>query len=1055
MRKSLLSLILVLLTISATWAQGRKVTGKVVSQEEPNGLPGVNVLVKGTTVGAITDLDGMYSITVPEGQNTLVFSFIGYSSFESKIGNQSTVNVTLSPDTQNLDEVIVVAYGSAEKGNFAGSAIAIKEASIANRPINSVTNVLEGQAAGVITTSASGQPGESPTIRIRGIGSVNASQNPLYVVDGVPYDGDISNLNPKDIADVTVLKDASSSALYGARAANGVIMITTKKGGKNKPTFNISIRQGVSSRALPEYDRVNADEYYPLTWESLKFGQMTNSNMAENAASQYASENLIPVLKYNVYDVPNNEVVGVDGMLNSGAVNNFTDLDWFDAVTRSGGRGEYNMSYSGGTDRTDYYTSIGYLNEKGFVIKSDMERFTGRINVNTQATDWFKTGINLSATMTEGNNAATSGNSSYVNPFFFARNMGPIYPVYLQNQQTGGYILDANGQKIYDTGDMTNLGSVFRGSGGSPGRHVVQETKLNENFYDRDVISARAYAEIDFLKNFKFRSNISTDMISYLGVGYDNPIVGDGAPSGRTDRLNTRRNSMTFNQILSYANTINIKHYFEGLVAHENYDLKINRQEIAKQGQILDGNIEPGNFVTVNSADGRVDSYRIESYFSRFNYVYDDKYSLSASIRRDGSSRFFEDVRWGTFWSVAGAWNIEKEAFFNADFFDMLKLRASYGEVGNDGLLDDAGSPDYYPWQALYDLDYNNANEPGILQGSLSATELLWESNNTFDIGIDFAFAKRFTGTLEYYYRVSENLLFDVPLSLTTGIESTPVNVGTMSNTGIELQLQGDIIRNQDFTWNANLNVSTFKNEFKKLPFEEQVVGTKKLVVGGSIYDYWLRDWRGVDPETGYGMYTAVEKLTTEGSLRDDVIIQGQDTLTTTLSNAAYHSAGTAIPDFTGGLSNTFTYKNISLSILTSFSVGGDIYDGVYASMMTSSPDGSSLHKDILNRWETAGDITNVPRMDNIQGQQSNGGSDRWLIDRSYLNLRSINLSYILPANLLKKVDASQASIYVAGENLGWLSKRKGMFVSESFNGTTSNTYTPAKTFTLGLNVSF
>lgn len=408
MRKSLLSLILALFTISSVWAQSRTVTGKVTSEEEPNGMPGVNVLVKGTTVGGITDLDGVYTIEVPAGQNTLVFSFIGYSSQEINIGNQSTVNVTLSPDTQNLEEVIVVAYGSAEKGNFAGSAVAIKEAKIANRPINSVTNVLEGQAAGVITTSASGQPGESPTVRIRGIGSVNASQNPLYVVDGVPYSGDISNLNPNDIADVTVLKDASSSALYGARAANGVIMITTKKGGAKKSTFNLSVRQGVSSRALPEYDRVNAAQYYPLVWESLKHGQMTSNGLEDGAASQYASENLIEQLGYNIYNVPNDQIVGLDGTLNSNAVNNFTDLDWYDELIGTGNRGEYNMTYSGGTEKTDFYTSVGYLNEKGFLLKTDIERFTGRINVNTQATDWFKTGINLSATMADGNNSSTA-----------------------------------------------------------------------------------------------------------------------------------------------------------------------------------------------------------------------------------------------------------------------------------------------------------------------------------------------------------------------------------------------------------------------------------------------------------------------------------------------------------------------------------------------------------------------------------------------------------------------------------------------------------------------
>lgn len=1055
MKGSLLSIVLLLFAFSAAWAQSQKVTGRVISKEEPQGLPGVNVLVKGTTVGVVTDLDGNYSIAVPEGQTTIVFSFIGYSSETIAIGNQSTINVTMVPDTQNLDEVIVIAYGTTHKDTFGGSALAIKDTEITNRAVSSVTNVLEGQAAGVFTTSASGQPGFSPEVRIRGVGSVNASQSPLYVVDGVPYDGDISNIAPNDIADLTVLKDASSSALYGARAANGVIMITTKKGKKDNSTFNLNVRQGVSSRALPEYGRVNADQYYPLQWESLKNGIMSSSNENEVDASQYATENLIQVLNYNVYNIPDNEVVGVDGKLNPLAVNNFQGLDWFDDVTRSGGRGEYIMSYSGGSEATDFYTSVSYLKEEGFVLKSDLERITGRINVNTQATDWLKTGVNLSATMIDGNYASTTSSNGIVNPFYFARNMGPIFPVYLQNQQTGGFILDENGQKIFDTGDRTDLGSVFRPSGANSGRHTIQEAILNEDITDEDIISARAYAEVSFLKDFKFKTNISTDITSYLGMIYQNRVVGDGAPGGLMERLNIRKNSTTFNQILSYANTFEGKHYLEGLMAHESYSYKYNRQHVIKSGQILDGNVEPDNFVTVNSASGRVDTDRIESYFSRFNYVYDEKYSLSASIRTDGSSRFYKDVRWGLFWSVAGAWSIDKENFFNLDYFQMIKLRMSYGEVGNNGVQYSNGSQNYYPWQALYGLNYNNANEAGTFQESLASKGLLWEANKTFDVGVDFAFGNKFSGTLEYYYRISDNLLFEVPLSLTTGFSSIPANLGAMSNSGIEFQLQGDVLRKKDFTWNVNLNISTFKNEFKELPFEELINGSKKLVVGGSIYDYWLRDWRGVDPETGQGLYTADNYYDENGKINDNLKIIGQDTLTTSQNNARYHSAGTAIPDFSGGISNTFTYKKFSLSVLTSFSVGGLIYDNVYSSLMGASPEGSALHEDILNRWQKPGDITEVPKMDSNNASDSDAASDRWLINRSYLNLRSVNLSYTLPASLLERVKVSQASIYVAGENLGWASKRKGMFVSQGFNGVTSNTYTPARTFTLGLNVSF
>ncbi|MHA7128083.1 SusC/RagA family TonB-linked outer membrane protein [Algoriphagus namhaensis] len=1049
MRKALLSLLFGLLVTTAVMAQ-QTITGKVTSLEEPEGLIGVNVLVKGTTIGVVTDLDGNYSLQVPQGANTLVFSYIGYLSKEEAIGNRSVINVTMDPDVQNLEEFIITAYGTADKGNFTGAAVAIKSDQISNRPINNVANALEGQAAGVITTSASGQPGSTPAVRIRGIGSVNSSSSPLYVVDGVPYDAAIGNLNPDDIEDITVLKDASSAALYGARAANGVIMITTKQGKKNKPTFNLKVQQGTASRALPEYDRVNADQYYPLTWESLRNGRLTQG--AEPAvANQFATDNLIPVLGYNVYNIPDNQVVGLDGRLNSGAVNNFQGLDWFDEIQRTGNRSEYNLTYSGANEDTDYYASFGYLDEAGFIINSDFERFTGRLNMNTKPAKWVKTGINLSATLSEGNNARDGGSSSFVNPFFTARSMGPIYPVFAQNMQTGGFILDEFGQRIYDTGDLVQFGLPTRGPGSFPGRHVVQETLLNVDSFDRDVISGRAYAEFYFLKNFTFRTNIAQDMTSLLNIGYDNTIVGDGAPAGRTRRENIRINSLTFNQLLSYTNTIKEKHFIDALVGHENYDFRRTVQFISKQDQILAGNIEPDNFVTINTASGRTDVDRIESYFSRFNYVYDDKYSLSASIRTDGSSRFFEDVRWGTFWSVGGAWNIDKENFFSSNFIDMLKLRASYGEVGNNATLNSAGGQDYYPWQALYDLGFNNASEPGILQASLAARSLVWESNNTYDIGLDFAFGKRFSGSVEYFYRESANLLFNVPLSLTTGLTSQIQNTGTMSNSGIEFAIQGEVLRKGDFSWVSSLNVSTFNNEFKKLPFEEQITGTKKLVVGRSIYDFWLRDWVGVDPETGEGLFRADNYDPADASTK----IVGSDTLTTNFQNARFHFAGQSIPTFFGGWNNSFTYKGFTLSALVSFSVGGDFYDGVYAGLMSADPDGNALHVDILNRWQQPGDITDVPKMDNVASNNTNVASDRWLTDGSWLNFRSVNLSYTFDRAMLQKMKLRGASVYIAGENLGWISARKGMFVTESFQGTASNTFTPARTFTVGLNVNF
>ncbi|MCH7411275.1 TonB-dependent receptor [Belliella sp. DSM 111904] len=1050
MRKVLLSFVLVLLSISMSWAQSRVVTGRVVSQEEPEGLPGVNVVVRGTTNGVITDLDGGYSIEVPDANATLVFSFVGFNTKQEVVGNRSVVNVTLNPDTQNLDEVIVVAYGTADKGNFVGSAISIKSDQIANRPINNVANAIEGQSPGVITTSASGQPGSTPGVRIRGIGSVNASQSPLYVVDGVPFDGELSSLNPNDIEDMTILKDASSTALYGSRAANGVIMITTKRGKKNKSNFSFNIQQGTASRALPEYDRVNADQYYPLQWESIRNSLIT-SGTEPALAAQNASNDLIPLLGYNIYsNVPDAQVVDINGNLSPNAISNVQGLNWWDEIERVGSRGEYNMSYSGANDRTDYFTSLNYLKEDGFIEKSDFERITARLNVNTQATDWLKTGINISGIKSGGNTSRTGSSSSFVNPFFTARAIGPIYPVYAQNLQTGEFILDDLGNRIYDSRDLVQLGLPFGAGSSFTGRHVIQETLLNDDLFDRMSLSTRAYVEATFLKHFSFKLNVANDFMSFMRSTYDNTILGDGAPAGRASRETRRTDSYTVNQLLSYNNTINEKHFVEVLLGHESYDLNINYQRTAKQDQVLSGNTELDNFVTISSAVGRFDRATIESYFSRANYVYDDKYSFSASLRRDGSSRFSPSVRWGTFYSVGAAWSIDKEDFFSSNFFQMLKLRAAYGEVGNDNVLNDNNTQNYYPYQALYDLGFNNATEPGIRQASLSNPNLRWEKNPTYDIGVDFAFANRFSGSFEYFNRQSSNLLFNVPLSLTTGIDNITRNTGTMQNKGLEFNVGGNAYRNRDFSWDFNFNISTFTNVFKDLPFDEQISGTKKLKVGHGINDFWLRDWWGVDPENGDGLY----RVDVYDPADDRHRIIGSDTLTSVINQARFHYAGTSIPDFFGGLSNTFSYKNFSLNVLVSYSVGGDFYDGTYASLMSADPNGRAAHVDILDRWRQPGDVTNVPRMDIGGAAQTDGQSDRWLVDGSYLNLRSVNFSYRLDKNLLDRLKIQGATVYLAGENLGWWSQRRGMYVSGTFSGTSSNSFTPARTFTFGLNVN-
>ncbi len=493
----------------------------------------------------------------------------------------------------------------------------------------------------------------------------------------------------------------------------------------------------------------------------------------------------------------NNQIVGTNGLLNSSAeiLGDYAgDLDWQEPIMRQGYRGEYGLTFNGGTDQSDYYVSLGYLNEKGYVLKSDYERITGRINVNTTPKKWLRTGLNLSGNMTESNVAA-SGGTGYVNPFWFTRNMGPIYPVYAHDPVTGDYLTDpATGEYIYDLGNLAGLPT--RPAGASPGRHVVAETMWNDDLFKRNVLSARTYVDLMFLKDFKFTLNVASDVSAYNGASFENKTVGDGAPAGRGERVNSLTTSYTINELLNYSKTFDV-HSVEVLLGHENYDYTYNYLRGFRQGQIVDGNTELVNFTTTNDLTSYTDKYRTEGYFTRLNYNFNEKYFFSGSYRRDASSKFYKDTRWGNFWSVSAAWRMDAENFIKSQtWIDMMKLRASYGAVGNDGGID------LYAWQARYNIGVNNANEPGFIQANLSNESLTWESNNTLDFALEFAVLKRITGSVEFYHRISSNLLFAVPLPLSSGIASQDQNIGEMYNQGVELRVAVDVVKSPGFIWN-------------------------------------------------------------------------------------------------------------------------------------------------------------------------------------------------------------------------------------------------------------
>lgn len=1052
--------LLTVLFVLPALAQDVTVSGRVTSSEDKSGLPGVSVQLKGTTRGTTTDADGNYQVNAP-ATGRLVFSFIGFASQEIAIGNQSTITVSLTPDAANLDEVIVTTFGTAKRASFTGSAGTLSPTQIQNRPVNNLAQALSGAVSGVQTTAGNGQPGTAPEIRIRGFGSISSGNDPLYVVDGVPYSGNVANISPNDIESISVLKDAASTALYGARAANGVVVVTTKKGQKDRSTINVRFTKGVSTRGLPEYERVGVGEYYPLMWETYRnnVAYRATNPLSLTTANADASRLLVGLVGYNAYNVPDNQLVDTNGQLNPSASLRFSadDLNWEKPLMRQGNRDELNLSFSGGQKNSDYFLSVSYLNDKAYLIRSDYDRFTGRLNINSQMKPWFRTGANLSATIIKSNRADAGGNggsTTFVNPFFFSRNIGPIYPVYAYDPNNPGQFLTLpDGSRRWDFGNLTALGLPARPQFG--GRHSVAETVLNQNNLRQNVLSARGYAEITFLKDFKFTTSVGTDITNLNTYTYGNPQVGDGAPAGRATHEFQNITSYNLNQLLNYNKSFG-KHSVDVLLGHENFQVGDNNLEGSRSQQIVDGNYELGNFTTTTNLTSVAFQRRIEGYFSRINYDFDQKYFLSASVRRDGSSKFYRDSRWGTFYSVSGAWRIDQEDFLRTiPSINSLKLRASYGQTGNDGggntgqnAQDNTIS--YYAWQPLYGLGtWNNATEAGVLQTSLGNQNLEWESSNAFDVALEFGLFKgRVSGTVEYFDRRSSNLIFAVPLPLSAGISTVTRNIGTMYNRGVEVELGIEPIRAKDFTWRIDLNATRIKNRITKMPNEnpEIIDGTKKLKVGSSIYDYWLREFRGVNPLTGEVQYKAANYVASNSR-----ITETGDTLTTSLNNARYHYNGSSIPALSGGVTNTFRYKGLRLSALFVYQLGGKTYDGAYAALMSSGSYGSAKHVDILKRWRNPGDITDVPRMDAGRTSDFDAQSDRWLTDASYLNIRSVTLSYDLPNTLARKLFLENAQVYVSGENFFILSRRQGMNVQQQFNGVTGNAFSPAKSLVLGV----
>lgn len=1031
-------------------AQVKSISGTATSSDDGTGIPGVSVSVKGTTIGTVTNMDGEYQLDVPTDAETLVFSFVGMKSQEVAISG-TTVNVKMQADLVGLDEVMVVAYGTAKKESFTGSAEVINNDALEKRPVSNVSKALEGQVSGLQTTSGGGQPGSSASIVIRGFGSINSSNTPLYVVDGIPYDGAMNAISPSDIESITVLKDASAGALYGSRGANGVVLITTKKGDDSgKIEVSLKASYGLSNKALEPYDVLNSSEFMETSFQGYKNYEIYENGIDPDMAGGFALAALANSgtglfgsdEEYNPYDMPINQLIDpVTGKVNS-AANLLYEDNWLDEITNKNAiRQEYEINLTGGTDKTKVFSSFGYLDEDGVLKETSFDRFSGRVGVEVEPKDWVKMGGNVSFAQTNTDILGFDG-SSTSNVWYSAQFMSSIYPVY-QRDENGDHVLNELGEKQFDYGSS-------RPAGAQPNFNSVATLYDDKNYYQRDNVSGRFHFDIlgdgiqKVVKGLKLTTNLGFDKYTTRQTVYYNPLHGNAKPpvNGRLTKNSTTARSYTWNQLLTYEKEIG-NHSFSLLAGHENYAYKSDILETSKTGFPFSEIYELAPGATIASSTSYQNNYTINSYLSNFTYDYSERYYLSASYRTDGSSRFYEDAQWGDFWSVGASWRITEESFVNVDQIDNLKLKASYGVQGNDAI----GT--FYGWQALYDLGWPNGASNGALVSSVENKNLKWEENANFNVGLEGRVFDRVGFSFEYFNRTTNDMLMQLPMATSLGFDSYWSNVGEMKNTGFDLSINGDIIKSNDIKWNVGILTSVLKNEIVKLDGEKPEIVTSSIRInreGEELNSFYLTRSAGVDIATGDQLYWVWDE-NEDGTISDKYVSNDKNKAAN-----CREVVGSRIPDFYGSINSDFSAYGFDFSFLTTFSVGGYVYDGLYRSLMEPLYRGQNYHSNILRAWQNPGDVTDVPK---VQSELTTTVTDRFLVDASYFAIKNITVGYTLPKSFLSKIDLSSVRLYCTLDNVALFSHLDGMDPQYNFSGSTDYTYTPIKSTVFGIEVKF
>lgn len=1180
MGKRLITTLLVLLTIGVQAFAQSAVSGKVTDEAgEP--CVGANVLIKGTTTGTMTDLDGNYSLTDVRKGAILVFSSIGYTSQEVRLGSSSVVNVVLKSDADFLNEVVIVGYGTAKRKDLTGSLTQIDNKLIASQNSSSATKALEGAVPGIVYASVDGQPGNDAGLRVRGLGSTNVgASNALVIIDGVPAQGDnpLSNMNQEDIASITVLKDAASTAIYGSRGANGVILVTTKRGDSGRTKISFQARAGwntVGSYKVGQVD--NAAGIYEYLWQSIynsyRYGvngagpalnketgeyytNIGNPNVSHDAAAEFASQHLFNYIglndsfgrnmlgNYMAYNVPGATytpdgtgssasstmtgayLVGTDGKINPNASLLYDDT-YADALLKTGFRQQYDLSASGGSDKEDHYLSLGYLTDPSYVPNSRFERITGRANINVNLFKWLKVGANVGYTRSRTNYqgtywAARNSGSNQGNITRYVNGHTPIVPFYAHDAE-GNYIYDKNGDRVRNylyNSTYSPLGQTGNNYGSTDIMYAM-DNDIREDL--TSTLNTRTYIEIPFLDHFTFRTDFAYDKINRTTTVYYNGTTGRAASIGGYfgKRMNdievmNLQHRLTYNQDFG-------KHHVDAMALFEDSDWEQQTVNWGSADEFIPGFLAAGNFVGRYYGAGSAptpgyghDIERMRSWLGRANYIFADKYYVSGSVRRDGSSKFRKENRWGTFWSVGAGWRFTEESFMQDlrdSWLNNGKLRASYGVIGNQNGIGRYQTYRTWGYSTTYQTTNNGTGRPTgdsykLSMGGLVNTQLTWEETKTFDVGLDLTLFNRIDLTFDWYNRVTGNSQFSQPVSyLAMGQTTLPRNIAELTNRGIELDINADIIRTKDIRWNVAFNITHYTTKLTDLPDDaipahaeglpdgtwednqgswasaggsQQNANVYLRGIGRDWFNLYMYKYAGIDQSSGLPMYfhRVTEADHAAGKYKDTEV--GGSVKTTNYANASKYEVGSAIPTFQGGFNTSFSYKNFYVNAQFAYQIGGKFFSRNYAEYLYNVVDAQMyrmmfVSKDVKgNTWTPSNTGAGFPMQwypagenSYFSGTSANGGNwsftDESLFSASYLRLKNLTLGYNVSKSLLNKLRidkvVSNIKVFASSDNLFILSAAKAidptMSASGGYNDVDSYTFPNMRTYTIGINLDF